>query len=83
MVILIAVYFLLLLCRGIRITDASSKQKVKEILAAEEAMREMAVDDVKMGEMKKVKNGGVKKVKKTKKTARKVTKKAEGKMAVD
>jgi hypothetical protein len=31
--------------RGIRIKDASSKQKVKEILAAEEAMREMMVDD--------------------------------------
>ncbi|KAL4514911.1 hypothetical protein Ndes2526A_g03738 [Nannochloris sp. 'desiccata'] len=31
--------------RGIRIKDASSKQKVKDILAAEEAMREMMVDD--------------------------------------
>lgn len=34
-----------LLCRGIRIKDAASRQKVKDILAAEEAMGEMGMGD--------------------------------------
>ncbi|GAB4821294.1 hypothetical protein N2152v2_008340 [Parachlorella kessleri] len=31
--------------RGIKVRDAESKKKVKEVLAAEEAMREMMVDE--------------------------------------
>jgi hypothetical protein len=31
--------------QGIKVKDAESKRKVKEVLAAEESMREMMVDD--------------------------------------
>ena len=68
-------------CRGIRIKDASSKQKVKEILAAEEAMREMMVDDDGdetiqdvEGTSKSAKAGAKKKTKKILKKKKKETK---------
>ena len=31
--------------QGIKVKDAESKKKIKEVLAAEEAMREMMVDE--------------------------------------
>ena len=75
--------------RGIRITDAASKQKVKEILAAEEAMREWGINDdedqpttmevkMKLGSG----SGGVKKKKRAEKKAKKAASKPAG-MVVD
>ena len=71
-------------CRGIRIKDAESRQKVKEILAAEEAMKEMMpdVDD-------EPKQPVAKKVKEVKMAAKKsgskklLKKKGKSKLGID
>ncbi len=66
----------LFLRRGIRIKDAATRQKVKDILAAEEAMKEMGMGDedgmteepaAGAEKKKKVVKGGVKKKRASKK----------------
>ena len=71
-------------CRGIRIKDAESRQKVKEILAAEEAMKEMMPDvddEPRQPVVKKVKEVKMS----TKKSGKKVMKKkaAKSKLGID
>ena len=41
--------------QGIKVKDAESKKKIKEVLAAEEAMREMMVDEAPAAAAKKEK----------------------------